>query len=179
MNVPKPREYSSRDISSTFLKGLQVLSAFDDLHPRLTLAEIGQLTGLDRAAVRRLMITLEQFGYVEKTGKHFGLLPKVLTLTGSYMRHNGIGTVAQPILNNHSRDLAEEISLAALADDAAVYIAKSQLSDRDISFGFTVGSRLPLLQTAIGRMLLATRSTDVMTQMVQTAALHPYTPDSL
>ncbi|MCR8827485.1 IclR family transcriptional regulator domain-containing protein [Pseudosulfitobacter koreensis] len=168
-----------RDISSTFFKGLQVLSAFDDDHPRLTMAEIGQITGLDRAAVRRLMITLVAFGYVQKTGKHYGLLPKILTLTGSYMRGNAMGTVVQPILNRHSKDLLKEISLAARADTEAVYIAKSILSDADISFGFTVGSRLPILQTAIGRMLLATCDDATLSQIVRTAPLRPYTAQSL
>lgn len=167
------------DISSTFIKGLRVLSTFDDDHPRLTLAEVGQLTGLDRAAVRRLMITLVEFGYVEKTGKHFALLPKTLTLTGSYMRGNAIGTVVQPILNKYSKEMAREISLASVADAEAVYIAKSILTETDISFGFTVGSRLPLLQTAIGRMLLGTREADVMAHLIKTASVHPYTPDSL
>lgn len=169
----------SRAGSSTFFKGLQVLAAFDDDHPRLTLADIGQITGLDRAAVRRLIITLVDFGYVEKSGKDFTLRPKILTLTGSYMRANAIGTLVQPVLNKHSRDIGREISLAAASDTEAVYIARSTLTDSDISFGFTVGSRLPLLQTAIGRMLLATRDEDAMMAQVRTGQLRPYTPDSL
>lgn len=177
--APKRSSPPNRDISSTFFKGLQVLSAFNDDHPRLSLAEIGQITALDRAAVRRLMITLVMFGYVEKVGKHYALLPKVLTLTGSYMRGNAIGTVVQPILNRYSKDLMKEISLAARADTEAVYIAKSILSDADISFGFTVGSRLPILQTAIGRMLLATCDDATISQMVQTAPLRAYTAHSV
>lgn len=168
-----------KDVSSTFFKGLSVLSNFNDDHPQLSLAEVGQLTGMDRATVRRLMITLVEFGLVEKTGKFYSLLPKVLTLTGSYMRSNAVGTVVQPVLNKFSKNLALEISLASMADAEAVYIAKSILADTDVSFGFTVGSRLPVLQTAIGRMLLGTLEEADMTQLVRTASVRLYTPESL
>ncbi|TDE38846.1 IclR family transcriptional regulator [Antarcticimicrobium sediminis] len=171
--------YRRSDISSTFLKGLKVLSAFDDATPRLTLAEIGKLTELDRAAVRRLVITLVDFGYVEKTGKTFSLTPKILTLSGSYMRGNGVGVVVQPILNRYSEEMSAEISLAGVAETEAVYIAKSILAGSNISFGFTVGSRLSLLQTAIGRMLLASRDDSFVSDRVKNGSLRAYTHDSI
>ncbi|WP_162798439.1 IclR family transcriptional regulator domain-containing protein [Sulfitobacter sp. SK012] len=171
--------YAERDISTTFVKGLKVLAAFDDGYARLTLPEIGKATQLDRAAVRRLVITLVDLGYVEKADKYFSLTPKVLTLAGSYLRGNSVGATVQPTLNRHSQTLGREISVAAIADTSAVYIAQSIVAGSNVSFGFTVGSRLPLLHSAIGRMLLAYAPPDHANSLIEHADLSLYTSESL
>lgn len=173
------RWYAARDISTTFVKGLRVLEAFDETHQRLTLPEIGKATGLDRAAVRRLVITLVDAGYVEKTDKTFALSPKVLTLAGSYLRSNAVGAVVQPILDRHSENLGREISMACLSDGSAVLVAQSNVAGSVVSQGFTVGSRLPLLHTAVGRILLAYAAQAGLQDMVNLAPMDVYTVESL
>lgn len=147
--------FSERDVSSTFARGMAVLRAFDDTHARLTLAQIARLTELDRAAVRRLVLTLVQLGYAKKTDRHYSLTPKVLTLAGSFLRGNQFGTQVQPLLDRHAAQAGRTVSLAIIDGLSAVYVAQSTLYDSDISLGFTVGSRLPLLPTAIGTAILA------------------------
>lgn len=167
--------FAERDISSTFVKGMAVLKAFDDTNTRLTLAEIAQLTGLDRASVRRLTLTLVHLGYAEKDGRHFSLSPKVLVLAGSFLRGNQFGTHIQPLLNRYSARIGSTVSLAISDGPAAVYVAQSTVQDGEVSFGFTVGSRLPLLHTAIGRMMLAFRDPDWSERMIATAPFEQYT----
>lgn len=180
MDSPTPEHwYAPRDVSSTFVKGLSVLAAFDEGHARRTLPEIGKATGLDRAAVRRLVITLVDQGLLEKTGKTFALTPKILTYGASYLRGNAVGSVVQPVLNRHSQELGREIALAALSDGAAVYVAQASLKGAEVSFGFTVGSRLPVLHTAIGRMLLAYGAQDSCEAALAGAPLTRYTANSL
>lgn len=169
----------NRSISSTFVKGLAVLKAFDDTHTRLTLAEIAQTTGLDRASVRRLTLTLVHLGYAEKEGRHFSLSPRVLILAGSFLRGNQFGTFVQPLLNRYAGRIGSSVSLAILDNDVAVYVAQSVVQDDEISFGFTVGSRLPLLHTAIGRMLLAYGEADWVEETIRTAPFEQYTSDTI
>lgn len=176
--ILQKQEYSERDISSTFVKGMAVLKAFDDTHTRLTLAEIANLTNLDRASVRRLTLTLVHLGYAEKDGRHFTLTPRVLTLAGSFLRGNQFGTLIQPMINRCSNEIGATVSLAIPDDGTAVYVAQSTTQDRDASFGFTVGSRLPLLHTAIGRMILAFGDQDWANEMLSTAQFQQYTPDT-
>lgn len=170
--------FADRDISSTFVKGLAVLKAFDDTHTRLTLSEIAQITGLDRASVRRLTLTLVHLGYAEKDGRHFSLSPQVLILAGSFLRGNQFGTHIQPLLNRCSKRIGHTVSLAIPDGRSAVYVAQSTLDDDMISFGFTVGSRLPLLHTAIGRMILAFAPQDWAEDTVHTSDFEQYTPDT-
>jgi len=64
------------NISSTFVKGLSLFKAFDHANSRLTLADIARRTGMDRASVRRLTLTLVHLGYVAKEDRFYALTPK-------------------------------------------------------------------------------------------------------
>ncbi|MGV8938624.1 MAG: IclR family transcriptional regulator [Allorhizobium sp.] len=178
-SAPPKQEFAERDISSTFVKGMAVLKAFDDTHTRLTLAEIAQITKLDRASVRRLTLTLVYLGYAEKDGRHFSLSPQVLLLAGSFLRGNQFGTHIQPLLNRYSGRIGQTVSLAIPDGNSAVYVAQSTAMEDAVSFGFTVGSRLPLLHTAIGRMILAFGDPEWSEQTIRTAVFERYTPDTV
>ena len=146
---------ANRDISLTFMKGMTVLHAFDAAATGLTLADLSRQTGYDRATVRRLVLTLVDLGYVEKTGNRFLLTPRVLVLAGSFLRGHSFGKMVQPLLNICAGEIGFAVALAMSDGDHAVYVAQSTLQRSRFTFGFTVGSRVPLLPTAIGRMLLA------------------------
>lgn len=173
------REFSDRDISSTFAKGMAVLRAFDDQHSRLSLADIARATGLDRATVRRLTLTLVHLGYAYRDSKHFSLSPKVLALAGSFLRGHQFGTVVQPLLNACAARTRTPVSLAIVDGGCAMYVAQSTLHDGDVTFGFTVGSKLPLLHTAIGRALLSMGNSSWSGQVVDAAQFDRYTPETL
>lgn len=169
---------SKQDISSTFVKGMAVLRAFDDINTRLTLADIAKSAGLDRASARRLILTLVYLGYARKSGRHISLTPKILTLAGSFLRGNHFGTLVQPILNRQSAASGISISIALPDDGTGVYVAQSNSHDQSVSFGFTVGSRLPLLHTAIGRMILALSSPERRKDVLNNEVFSAYTPES-
>jgi len=170
--------YSERDVSSTFIKGLRVLSAFQASRSRLTLPEIGDATGFDRATVRRLVATLVESGHVRKHARHFTLTPTVLAFAGCYLRSNGIGTVVQPILDKFSDLLKLQVSFAQLAGDSVIYVAQSHNKKSVVSLGFTIGSRLPVIHTALGRALLAYEDKAVASSLIETAELKQYCADT-
>lgn len=168
------------DTSSTFAKGLRVLEAFRDASPQLTMPQIVEITGLDRASVRRLVLTLVDEGYLTpKESRSYQLTPKVLALAGTYLQGNRIGVLIQPILNVAAKDLGTSVTVAMREGTEAIYLAQSSLPDTVISMGFTTGSRLPLLHTAIGRMLLAFEVPDTRAPLLASAPLHRFTPQSL
>ncbi|NIR59603.1 MAG: hypothetical protein GWO02_08800, partial [Gammaproteobacteria bacterium] len=57
----------------------------------------------------------------------------------------------------------------------AVYVAHSPADPQMITHGFTVGSRLPLLATGIGRALLAHTDRETRESLIAEAPLHPHT----
>ena len=170
---------TSRDISSTFVKGMQVLKAFNDVNTKMSLAEISEITGLDRATVRRLVLTLVHMGYVEKVGRHFSLRPHVLVLAGGFIRGNRIHSHVQPLMNRFAAILGTTISLSVADGEEVVLVAQSKSDNSDRAFGFTVGSRVPILNTAIGRTLLAFGDPDWSKDVVDRAELNAYTSASI
>ena len=78
-------EIDRKDLIEGLGKGLKVIEAFDDDHPRLTASETAALTGLSRTAARRFLLSLCHFGYAATDGKHFWLAPRVLRLGQSYL----------------------------------------------------------------------------------------------
>lgn len=119
------------------------------------MADIAQRTGFDRAVARRLCLTLEAEGYLTRAGKFLRLTPRVLALAGGFLTAEGIGRAVLPVLNRFAEDLNGEIALAVLDGSRAIYVAHSAVGSARMSLGFSVGSTLPLLPTAVGTMLLA------------------------
>lgn len=178
MNVPMrkdPVNMSSRDTAATLAKGLAVLDCFASGRTDLTMAEIARLTALERATARRLCLTLEQSGYLFRRDKTFQLTPKVMTVAGGYLTSQGIGRSVQPVLNQFAEELEGEIALALRDGDQAVYIARSAVSTARLTLGLSVGSTLPLLPTAVGRMILARCSAETQDRLITDAPLERWT----
>lgn len=57
----------------SFERGLRVIHGVGSAAPAMTLAEVARATELNRATARRLLLTLEEFGYVCKRNDHFAL----------------------------------------------------------------------------------------------------------
>lgn len=172
-------ELAAKDISLTFLKGMTVLRAFDEDHSHLTLAEIARITGIERAVVRRLVLTLLQLGYVRKDDNRFSLTPHVLVLAGGFLRGNHFGRLIQPLIEMCAHEAGFSVGLAMRDGDEAVYVAQSLRVTARYTFGFTIGSRLPLVSTAIGRALLAWGDQDWAAGVIANATLTRFTAETL
>ncbi len=146
---------SDRDFAATLAKGLDVLACFEQSAQNLTLPEITRRTGLDRAVVRRLCLTLTRCGYLEEGETGLRLAPRVLTLAGGYLGGLEVGRVVQPILRHAAEELDMEVALATRDRLQAVYVDRAAPASARVTLGFGIGSTLPLLHTAVGRMLLA------------------------
>ena len=116
---------------------------------------LSKRTGFDRATTRRLCLTLVESGYLLRRDREFALASRVLTLADGYLHAREIGFAVQPVLNGFAEELDNDIALAALDGESAVLVAQSSTARSRVSMGFTVGSRLPLLHTALGTALLS------------------------
>ncbi len=142
------------DFVLSLARGLSVIEAFDG-HPQgMSIADISRATELSRAAVRRLLITLELLGYLESNGRKYRLRHRVLHLSTSYLSSSSLATVSQPAVQKLTDELGESSSVCVLDGDEVLCIAgavRRGLMSLDVS----TGSRLPVHCTAAGRVLLA------------------------
>lgn len=146
-----------KDLIEGLGKGLRVIEAFDDDHPRLTPSETAQLTGLSRTAARRFLLSLLHFGYAGTDGKHFWLTPRVLRLGQSYLGAARLPRLAQPFIQRASAQSGETVNFSVLDGHDIVYVARSS-PPRFVSIGYQVGVRVPAHVVTPGIVIAATWS---------------------
>ncbi|MFB7336872.1 IclR family transcriptional regulator C-terminal domain-containing protein [Streptomyces adustus] len=149
-----PTEARASHFVRSFERGLAVIRSFDAERPERTLSEVARACGLPRAAVRRLLLTLVDLGYVHSDGRLFRLTPRVLELGYAYLAGLTLPQIARPHLEQLVADVRESSSLCLLDGDDIVYVARVP-TRRIMAESITVGTRFPALVTSVGRAILA------------------------
>jgi IclR family pca regulon transcriptional regulator len=148
---------SGPDFVESLARGLGVLQAFDAQHRALSLAEVATATGLARPTARRLLLTLEELGFVRSDDRTFELTPKVITLGTAYVASLGLWDVARPHLEALVRRTGESSSMAQLDGSDIIYVARVSVP-KIIALRVEIGTLFPAQQTSQGKVLLAALS---------------------
>ncbi len=90
----------SRAFVSSFARGLKVIESFGPDNRSMTVAEVAERTGVDRAVARRLLLTLVHLGFVHVHERRFELTTHVLRLAYSFLSSAGLGASLQPFLDD-------------------------------------------------------------------------------
>lgn len=168
-----------RDFVTALASGLEVIQAFDDDTPRMTLSEVAAKTGMNRARARRFLLTLHALGYVRKQQRHFELTPKVLQLGYSYLSANQYRAVIQQYLEDITTEIGESSSLGVLDGDEVTYVCRSSARHRLMAITLSVGTRLPAAYTSMGRVLLAQLPDDELDAYLERVTLSAHTERSI
>ena len=145
---------TSPDFVEALARGLDVLRCFDSEHRALSLAEVAGRTGLARPTARRLLLTLQEIGYVRAADSRFMLTPKLMDLGIAYVSSLGLWDIAQPHLAALVAVTGESSSMAQLDGSDIVYVARVAVP-KIITLRVDIGTRFPALQTSQGKVLLA------------------------
>ncbi|MFX1737320.1 IclR family transcriptional regulator C-terminal domain-containing protein [Paraburkholderia sp. A1RI_3L] len=168
-----------RDWIAGLEKGLAILEAFDDTHPRMTPTQAAERTGLTRTAARRYLLTLEHLGYLYTDGKLFGLTPRVLRVGWSYFDSARLPRMVQPYLQQLSAAIGEGVYVSVLDEWELVFIARNS-SSRVMTTGFVLGARVPAPLTSAGVVLLAFEPDEhAVVDWLNSTPLHPFTPHTI
>jgi IclR family pca regulon transcriptional regulator len=164
--------------TGTFLQGLErglaVIRAFSADAPSLTLSEVARAVGITPATARRILLTLEELGYVRSDHRRFSLTPRVLALGWAYLSSLDLGELAGPFMEELSAKTRESCSIATLDLPDIVYVARVPTS-RIMTVALGVGARLPAYPTSMGRVLLAGLPDDDLTSYLSSLQAEPLT----
>lgn len=153
-NVAKPG-------TTVTARALALVGAFDEEHRRLTLTELAQRADLPVATAHRLVAELVAWGALSRTSSGGYVVGRRLWDVGLLAPvQTGLRQVASPYLHDlygatlatvhlGVRDRTEVLYLDRLAGHASVPVVS------------TIGSRLPLHATGVGKVLLAHAPPDV------------------
>jgi len=145
---------SAPDFIESLARGLDALRAFDSSKRVLTLSEVATRTGLARPTARRILVTLDELGYVRGSDGGFELTAKVLDLGMAYISSSSVWDVAHPHLVELVKNVHESCSIAQLDGSDIVYVARVAVP-KLVTLSVTIGTRFPALQTSLGKVLLA------------------------
>jgi IclR family pca regulon transcriptional regulator len=172
------------DFVEALARGLDVLACFDADRREMSLSDVATAVGLARPTARRLLLTLEELGFVRSSAGLFALTPKVLTLGMAYVGALGLWDLARPHLQALVEQTGESSSIAQLDGSDIVYVARVSVP-KLITLRVDIGTRFPAVQTSQGKVLLAALSPDDLARTLaqpSRAGLPPYigrTPDQL
>ncbi|MEU2347108.1 IclR family transcriptional regulator [Modestobacter sp. NPDC049651] len=148
-------------------RALGVLDAFDATHPRLTLSEVAERSGTPLTTTHRLLAELVEWGALARRpdGRYevgrklwdLGLLAPVQL---------ELRQVAAPFLLDVHTTTRDTVHLAVREGLRALYVER--ISGRESTpIVSTVGSRLPLHATGVGKVLLASAPDEVVDQALR------------
>lgn len=164
-------------------RGMQLLGQFSRDQRELTGAELSRRLGLPRASVFRLLQTLEQMGFVERSGEgvSYKLGIAVLRLGFEYLSSMELTEHGRPILDALCSATGLSAHLAVRDGREVVVVAKS--AGRAVMFNsIQVGARLPAHATVLGRVLLADLSANELAELYDGSVLEAFsaqTPTTL
>lgn len=171
---PTDDKEDSPNFVTALARGLKVIQAFSSENPEMTLSEIAQRTGISPASVRRSLFTLEALGFVSLNGRRFVLRAKVLTLGAAYFESMQLKDIAMPALGVVARRFQDTVSMAVLDDTEVIYVAHIP-SERRIRFRASVGYRLPIFATSLGRAMMAYEPAPRVEKYLKLAPFTKYT----
>ncbi len=152
----KPRGAARRGSVQAVTIAARILSSLAVRSAAVPLKEIAKDTGLARAKVHRYLTSLRNTGLVSQSDQTacYQLGPQAIGIGLAALR--GINPIAE--VCNALPTLRDEINqtvTAAVWSDAGPILVAMQESNHWLTMNIRVGSRLPILTTAIGRTFLA------------------------
>lgn len=141
----------------SFNRGLSVIRSFNEARRSQTLSDVARATDLSRATARRLVLTLQELGYVREEGGRYELTPRVLELGYAFLSSMGMPDLALPYLERLADTVEESTSVAVLEDTNIVYVARVP-ANRVLTISVGLGTKFPAVQTSLGRVMIAQRS---------------------
>jgi DNA-binding IclR family transcriptional regulator len=152
------RTTSGKYVVDALVKALEVLEAFTD-SSELALNEISRRVGLNKSRTFRLLYTLAEKGYVERSGDglRYKLGVKLFERAANVRRD--VRDVARPFMKELQERFNEMVNLGVLDREEVLYLDIVETS-RAFRMSASVGCRMPAHRTSMGKAILANLHAD-------------------
>jgi IclR family pca regulon transcriptional regulator len=175
------RRDDSPDFIEAIARGLDVIRVFRPGQPVMSLAAVAAASDLPRPTARRILLTLDQLGYVRQVDTGYELTPRVLDLGMSYVLSRGLWEIARPHMEALVARTRESTSIAQLDGSDIVYVARVAVP-KIVTLSVTIGTRFPAMPTSLGKVLLAAlplaEAERVLAEPTRSGITPPWRPDA-
>jgi DNA-binding IclR family transcriptional regulator len=158
-------------MARALLRALSILECFSLETPALALQEIYRTVKLPKSTTFRLVVALQEAGYLLQRGDQRYTLSYKLLLLGSVVRETQeVREITRPLIEGLARSTGETVTLSTRSGDERIVldVAQSKSTLRSIVLP---GDRLPLLYGASGKMFLSELDDKVVERVRQTQQL--------
>jgi IclR family KDG regulon transcriptional repressor len=154
-----PESYNVRAVE----RAMQILSAFDGEHAERGVSEIAQATGLHKATAHRIIMTLLNCGFLERTadGEKLRLGLRVVELGMGALHGLDVRRAAVPYMEQLVERFQETCDLCILDRGEVLYVEVVH-SEHSLTIAARVGRHLPIHCTASGKVFLAFLPSEVV-----------------
>jgi DNA-binding IclR family transcriptional regulator len=148
----RPKDYNVRAVE----RAVRILSSFDGEHAEQGVSEIAQATGLHKATAHRIIMTLLNCGFLERTadGEKLCLGLRVVELGLGALRDLDLRRAAFPYMQQLVERFQETCDLGIFDRGRVLYVEVVH-SEHSLTIAVRVGRHLPVHCTASGRVFLA------------------------
>jgi IclR family pca regulon transcriptional regulator len=175
------RRDDSPDFIEAIARGLDVIRVFKAGQPVMSLAAVAAASELPRPTARRILLTLDQLGYVRQVASGYELTPRVLDLGMSYVLSRGLWEIARPHMEALVARTRESSSIAQLDGSDIVYVARVAVP-KIVALAVTIGTRFPAMPTSLGKVLLAAlplaEAERVLAEPSRSGIIPPWRPEA-
>ncbi len=167
---------SDRYNINSIVRACAILRALAKDNESLRVGEIAKRMGLDRTTVYRIVVTLENIGFLErKPGtKEYKLGLGAFEVGSAYLRTTDLYSVARPVMIDLAQEVQEAVHWAILSGDNTVCIDKID-TPRGLGTMSKIGRAAPLHCSSVGKVLLAFQPEDRRQAIIGRLTLTRYT----
>ncbi|SDK86814.1 IclR family transcriptional regulator [Natronincola ferrireducens] len=161
------------------IKALDILEVLDK-EKELGISELSEKLNWDKSTVHRLVSTLKLKGYVVQspTSPKYSNSFKLFEMGNNVVEKLGLRRQAQPFLEELLSKTHETVNLAIQDGPYIIYIDKIE-SPATIKVDLSIGKRLPIYCTGLGKAMLAFMPQETVTNLLKDQVFYPYTPKTV
>ncbi|MCT4608281.1 MAG: IclR family transcriptional regulator [Pelagimonas sp.] len=161
-------------------RALAILEQIANMRTGARVSELAQDLDLPVSTVHRLLTTLERRRFVQQDPQtdHWRVGQRAHSVGESYSLHDQLVLPARPLLRQLRDRTRETANLGVIQAEEAVTIA--QVESREIMRAIAPpGGRVPVLNSGMGKAIVATWPDEAIANLVERQGLRPMTSTSL
>lgn len=150
--TPEPLDLTNKSV----IKATVLLGELGRHRQGITVTEIAQAVGMTRPTAFRLLLSLEQTGFVARVDNRYMLGWQMARLGRVADPYSGVVTRIQPVLNEYAAKLNETLTFVMVTGpDSYDVVAEASASRFLNASHLYVGESFPLHASASGKLILA------------------------
>jgi len=170
-------DYSIR----VLMRAAEILNCFTAMEPKKSLVSLASETGLHKSTVYRILETLEELNWVrrEEESGLYRLGVGIFELGSRAVSGLDFYNVSRPFMDDLVNLTGQSVHLVVHDNGEALYLNKIEKPGAFITQPSSVGFRLPLHCTAVGKVLLAFMSKEEVEAIIQKKGLPRFTEKTI